>query len=682
MNLKNKSLITYSPLYFLIGLHAAALLLGIDQLWGINFSKFLPTWWVWLTIIIPTLLLIPSVSKWLIRRLDIWSDQLFQNRGRRIIFLVLFSIILLVLWFIFRQKVFFLGDGILRINLISKGEFWIPVEMGDFFIHSMLYRFFLEPFGMSAAFSYHYISVFSGIAFFIGAYNLARYLNPSQSLTILLAFMSSGLTVLFFGYVESYSIVAALIPYLILLALKVIDNKTGKTAFIFLFLIAGLIHSVVHLICFGVLLIVLIASHVKSSMQAKKISIYLIGAALLCIILLYLFRFQGFSFAERYLIPIFPNTGKELGLFSFGHLSNVINWTLLSGLVALILFIFYPVSSGGQIDNSHKRILLSIWIIVPSVLFILLFIPHLGGPRDWDLFSLPAFLLIPGAVIAYFSRGERVLPVQLVPAIFLSFCITISFVAVNNSKTLSVGRFSEIIEIGKTGSLFNEYAMLYSFAENNSLPGNKKLEYGLKAWQQPGFKKADTIFMANALGRIYVNAGDEEMAQYFIDRAFAIDSVNLGTHLLLADYYRRFGSRHNLIKLAERIENYFYNDIYGLMNAGIIFLENNIIERGGANLKQAFALDSTDERVLLNYGIYHYQIENYERCLDVFGRLPADTPENFPAYFYMAETYLQLGKIDLARQAINQAEKLVSSSQQTSMVNGLKQKIYNHKSIP
>ncbi len=679
MNFKKYSLITYFPLHLLVGLHAAALLIGINQLWGINFAKFLPTWWLWTTILIPVLILVPSVSNRLTRHLDIWSEQLFQNRGKRLSFLVLFSIILFAVWIIFRQKAFFLGDGILRINLISNGEFWIPVEMGDFFIHSMVYKYFLEPFGISVAFSYHFISAASGIAFFIGAFQLARYLCPSHLLTILLAMISSGLTVLFFGYVESYSIVAALLPYLILLALKAVDGNAGKTGFIILFIIAGLIHSVIFLILFGTFLIVLMVSRIKSSEQGAVLFKYLGLATVLLIVLLYLARFLELPFAERYLMPFILRDGIGLGLFSLNYIFNIINWILLSGLVAIILFVSNLTSISVKRDiKNYKRLLLSVWLIVPSLLFILLFIPHLGGPRDWDLFALSVFLLVPGAFITYLSKGERVLPVQLMPVIFLSLCIIISFAAVNNSKTLSTQRFSEIIEIGKTGSLFNEYAMLYSFAENNFFTESTKLEYGLKAWQQPGFKKADSIFMANALVRIYINAGEKEQAQYYINHAFNADTADLNTHLLMADYYRQFGTPEDVLGLAARLEDLFSDKAYGLMNAGIIFLKNNFIERGGANLKKAFALDSTDERVVQNYGIYYYQIKNYEQCINLFDRLSDDTPTNFPAYFYKADAYLQLGKIDLARQAIKQAEKLTGSSQQDGMVSNLKQKIYNH----
>jgi len=682
VNYRNITGGTYSFLYVIMGLYITAVLTGIDQLWGINFAKFLPLWWVWLTIIIPAFMLIPAVSGYLIRHLDRWSDHLHRNRGRRISFLVLFSVGLFIVWFIFRQEIFFLGDGFLRINLIANGEFWIPVELGDFILHSFVYEYFLKPIGLSPAFSYHYISALSGIVFFVGSFQLARYLNPAQSLLILLAMITSGMTVMFFGYVESYSIVAGFIPYLVLLALKIVDGKISKAGFIITFIIAGLMHSVIFIIFSGVLIIVLTSSHIKTSDQAKRLSKYFALGIILILVLLYLARLIGLTFADRYLMSFFPTEKYGNGIFSLDHMFNIINWILLSGLTALILFISNLFSATATVTANRdcfadKRVLLSVWTTVPPLLFIFLFIPHLAGPRDWDLFSLAVFLLIPGAFIAYMSRGKRVLPPQLIPALFLSLCITISFAAVNNSKKLSATRFTEIIELDKSGNLFNEYAMLFSYADNNNLPREQRLEYGEKAWRQPGFKKDDTLFMANALGRIYINAGEKKSARYYIDYAFGSDSADLGTFLLLADYYRRFGQWDDLITVAERIEDIFSDDIYGLMNAGIIFLENDIIERGGENLRQAFTLDSTNERILLNYGIYQYQIGNSERSINLFSRLSAERPINFPGYYYMAEVYLELGKIDQARQAIEQAEKLVSTSQQTSMVYSLKQKIYN-----
>ena len=671
------SLVLYFSLYSIIGLFAASMLLEIKTLWGINFGKFLPNWWLWVSIAIPIIVSIPAISNRLKYYLNTWSEELSGNRNRQIGFLLFSSIILSILWFVFRQKAFLLGDGNLRINMISMGKSWIQVEMGDFFIHSIVFKYFFEPFGLSASYSYHFISILSGVVFFAGAYYLARYLSRNQSLIILLAMLSSGMTVLFFGYVESYSMAAAFIPFLILSALKAIDQKSGRGAFIILLIIAGLLHSVIFLICFGALLIVLVFSRINSEKRARKFSIYLGIAAILLIIILYLLRIQGLSYAENLLIPLVYVDKAKSGLLSANHFINIVNWLLLSGLAALILFVSILVSSDKESDSNYRKTLLSIWIVIPSILFVLLFFSHLGGPRDWDLFSLPVFLLIPGAFILFFSSGRKNLPIQLLPAIVLAFFITVSFVIVNNSKSLSVKRFAEVIELDSNSNHFNEYTMLFSFAEKNNLPLNQILNYGLLAWQQSDLNKEGTNFLANSLGRIYIDLGDNRLARYFIDQAFLIDSADLGTHLLLTDYYWRYGSRNRLLGLAKRIEKIFPNDIYGLMNAGIIYLDNNIIERAGECLRRAFAIDSTNSEVLINYGIFHYQVEDFERCLDLFGRLSSDNPDNFPAYYFTAAAYLQLGKADLARNALELAEKIAISSEQISMVYDLKHQINN-----
>lgn len=677
MRIINSSSVLYFFLYCFISLFAASMLLEIKSLWGINFGKFLPDWWLSVSIAIPIIISIPAISNRLKKYLDSWSEKLNNNRKKQISFLAFSSVALSILWFVFRQKAFFLGDGNLRINLISKGESWIPVEMGDFFIHSVLFKYFLEPYGLSASYSYHIVSILSGVLFFVGAYYLARYLSSNQSLIILLAMLSSGMTVLFFGYVESYSVVAAFIPFLILSALKAIDQKSGSGSFIILLIIAGLLHSVIFPICFGILFIVLLFSKIDSEKRAKKFSIYLGMVTLLLIIIFYLLRYQGLPLAEKYLIPLVNIDGGTSGFFSANHFLNITNWILLSGLVGLFLFVSILVSSDTKSNNNYGRILLAIWIVIPSLLFILLFIPHLGGPRDWDLFSLPVFLLIPGAFILYFSSGKKNLPAQLLPAIVLSFFITVSFVAVNNSKTLSVKRFAEVIELDSSGNNFHEYIMLFSFAEKNNLPPNQILNYGLMAWQRSDLKKGGTNFLANSLGRIYIDRGENKLARYFIDQAFLVDSADLGTHLLLTDYYWRFGNREKLLRHAERMKKIFPKNIYGLMNAGIIYLDNNIIESAGECFQRAFAIDSTNSEVLINYGIFHYQVVDFRRCLDLLGRLTSDNPDNFPAYYFMSAAYLQLGKLDLARNALEQAEKIAISTDQTIMIADLKHQINN-----
>ena len=91
---------------------------------------------------------------------------------------------------------------------------------------------------------YRIVSIVSGLFFIDGLLRLAFYLDREKGFLYFLLFFSSGVTVLFFGYVESYSIAAALLPYVVLAALKTLDNKSGPAGFIVLYIILALVHVV------------------------------------------------------------------------------------------------------------------------------------------------------------------------------------------------------------------------------------------------------------------------------------------------------------------------------------------------------------------------------------------------------------------------------------------------------
>jgi len=587
--------------------------------------------------------------------------------------------LLLVLFLSFSSTTMLLGDGTLRANQIHKGQVLLPTEILDFIVHAVLFRFVFHPLGLSVSDCYNVVSALCGVIFVIGISRLVNYLNPKQSLVTFLLMLTSGITVLFFGYIESYSLLAALLPYIVLSGLNVVDGQAGRTSFVLWYIFAGLVHVVSLFLFFGSLIVILRFRPDQEPLRGKRVSLYLAATILVVLALAYTGQVAGVGDISRYLLAPFPQEGYRQGIFTVNHWLNILNWLLLSALP--FLFLLGAVRAKKRVTDHalSGRSLYALWIIIPSLLFMFFFVPQLGGPRDWDLFSLPAFLLIPSILIIYFSRQRRLLPPQIIPLIFLSACTTAPFAVINNNVVKATDRFVEIIEVAKFKNLTKEYKTLLNFAQTRPEISRQRLEYALKVWEQPPYNKSDSAFILSRIGDIYLGRGDSAHALSYLTMAIAVDTIELNSYLSLTRYYDRYGTRQDLLALAETLERLFPQKALAIMNAGIIYQRLGETERGEHNLEQAFYFDSTDYFVLLNYSILQIQKQNFQRCLEVLPGALEINPESFLANYYLSLANISLGNVSQARAYLGKAEALTKNSSQRQMVQDLKGKFQSPK---
>lgn len=660
-------------LFFLL-LFAAANLSGIRQLWGFNFLKFLPSYWTYLSLAVAVILVLPTVSGKIASASGSFSQALVADKARRIKFVIVCSLLLLPLFLYFSSATTLLGDGTLRKNQIYKDQVWLSTEILDFFTHAVLSKYIFRPLDLNVSQCYHVVSALCGVVFVNGIFRLAYYLNPHQVLIPFLLMLSSGMTVLFFGYVESYSILAALLPYLMLCGLKVIDGRSGTIGFIAWYLIAALVHSLSVFLFSGALLFILLVRHGENAPREKRVSRYLAAAALVALAVAYVGRVAGIGDISRYLLALLAQEDYRQGIFTANHWLNLLNWLFLSALPFLFLSPFI-VKKRAPNPALSRRSLFALWMIIPSLLFMFFFVPQLGGPRDWDLFSLPAFLLVPSALIIYFARYRRSLPHQIIPIIFISVCTTASFAAVNSDTVKATDRFVEIIEVSQFKDLVKEYATLVSLAENRPKIRRRRLEYALKVWEQLPYTRGDSVSALAKIGNIYIDRGDSARALHYLRVALSLDTTRLSSHLSLVQYFDRFGTPQDLLTLAEKLERRFPDNPRALMEAGITFQQLGEVERGGRSLQRAFDLDSAEYLVLLNYSILQIQQENYDRSIELLQRVLKLNPESFAANYYLASAYAGRGEVTAAREYLSRAEKFADKPVYKQMLQQFKQKL-------
>jgi thioredoxin-like negative regulator of GroEL len=649
-------------------LFAAGLLFDVPQLWGINLGRFISGAAAPAVLVLVALLMWDTISRPVMSRLDRFSILMAERKRLRLLMVTGIAALATLLFAWFYSVTSLLGDATLRLNQVEDGLIFLPTEIGDFLLHTLLYRVIFLPHEIIAERCYNIVSIACGPFFVIGCWRLSAYLRSHQSLILFMAMLSSGMTAFFFGYMESYSILGAMLPYLVLSALKVVDGRSSRISFVWLYLVAGLIHSASLFLFLGVLLLIWNLPRDPDEVVEKRLHRGLIGFFLILLMVACLLSWSGWFGLERFILSPFGQKGYRLGLFTVLHAFNVLNWLLLSALPFVLLLPILVMKPARDSSGDRRRIMLAFWLMVPAAMIILFFTPQLGGPRDWDLFSLPAFILIPASLIAYFARFNRSLPSHIMPVIVVAAFTTFSFAVTNSSPVRAVDRFVEIIETSRFKNQIHEYVSLMDHAKQFPRLSHRRLEFALKAWDQPPYKQADSNYVLNYLNWMTHYRSQDGHVPVNLPQILASDSTNISRQSLLAEYFLRFGKAGQLTWLADRLQRVFPDHPEALRQAATIYLKLNRVDRCGEAFQRAYRLDSSDVSILIGFAAYQYQVEDYERAVQLLERAVMVNRSSFLANHNLAVAYIELKRIESAVEYLARAESLIASKSHARMV--------------
>ncbi len=655
----------------MLAIFALANLAGIEKLWGMNFLKFFNKSLTIFALLSISLFFVPGISKITADAINECGHRLKENKKRQFTFFALTATVLIMIFLLFSSSATLLGDGSLRVNQVEGSRWWLATEPLDFFLHAVLFRFIFEPLGADAENCYRWVSVLSGLLFLFGAYRLAAYLNPKKWPLNLFFMATSGLLVLFFGYIESYSPAAALIPLVFLSGLKTIESSGSKTAFLILFVITGLLHLVTAMIFSLGAVLVIVLKDSFTEFQVKKVSRFLaifIGAF---IAVIYAARYSGLGHLDRYVLGIFPGPENTQGILTINHWLNVLNWIFIAALPALILAPALVKLRGRTDDKQPARMHFALWCSVPPLLFLLLFTPQLGGPRDWDLFSLPVFTVMLSVLAVFHCQKTGGLPHQILPVIVISFWIVFGFAGVNSSKVKAAERQQEIIEFHRFKNLFKDYANLFQHAEGIDQLQAMRYQYALQAWQEPPLTKTDSVYILDRLVYMALERSDSAAFFKFLNLAVNIDTTDVYGHLLLLNYYNQFESLEKVLGEARLIEKRFPDNTVALAALGVVYSQIDSTEKAETYYAKAYLLDSSRFDINLNYGTLLYQNKKPEHGLKLLRRAHQIKPDDFLVNFHLSSVHFQTGRLDSARHYYEKASPLAKQSNELQLLKQL-----------
>ncbi|MGB2697379.1 MAG: tetratricopeptide repeat protein [Candidatus Zixiibacteriota bacterium] len=495
-----------------------------ERLWGINHLAYFPLELGILLLIVFFLLLIPGINFKVRNTLRIPLELIYNftfGRSKRLWF-VLFSLLSLPLFWVFRTRTHFLGDGYQVIDNLQKGEFFIKwTEPVETLIYVHLYKLLHNLLNVDAATLYELVSCFYGAILILLIFLLVDFLGQDKwEKLFLFPFIAlMGSIQLFCGYAEHYSLSYILIFAFIFLSLKYLKGEGNPFLPLLLIVLASFSHvSAFYLLPSVFVLYVLGYQKEKGTpfLENKENWAFLFFVLTTILILLYI-REYSWTVGNRY-VPVFGGDHYAPGysLLSWPHILDILNQHLLISPLGFILLISIW-ACFKVFDFRDKPVVFLSFILLLGLGFNFVMYPGLGMSRDWDLFSSTAigYTILAGYLFLKVA-GKRINWGYLGSVLIITtiFC-TLPWVMLNTSQHKTIERFRNLLDLDPQKSRNGHHTLSVYFEERGMTEQSKKENNKLKEL----FPETDLITSSAR----YIHDGKIEQGITLVERAIVMN---------------------------------------------------------------------------------------------------------------------------------------------------------------
>lgn len=485
-----------ASLVVLLILISAASFLPDKRLWGVNHLAFYPLPARIIALILMSLSFLPPVAR-KIYALVAGSLDILMSRRRLLMWLmVIISLTSIFIFFHFQSSTLLLGDGHLVVrnfeyasegytNVVTRDIKTIlekiEIAKGATILYYIAVKISEEIFSSTPVNGIKAFNcILGGIFIFIFLRIFLLSSIPAE-LRIWLAILvlSSGTMELFFGYVENYTPLIFFASLFLLSGFFLIHRSRKYWIFINLLclLIGIFIHVQATLLVpsFLFLLVWTLAG------KHRETALRWLTPSLAALILAGTFIARAFTGFGKHILTL-RTTGDFYGIITPSHWLDILN-ELLILMPTFFLFVIMAAltlrrtgkrsirdetmkkpgkpSSAKNIRSGEWFSLKAEWhftllLLVPSLLFLVLFKPEIGMPRDWDLFTLTFLGLLPLALLIMNrflkQTGIKAIYSITVPAAVMSILAGIAWIGVNAAPSRAAGRFEQILGYDRTNS--------------------------------------------------------------------------------------------------------------------------------------------------------------------------------------------------------------------------------------
>ena len=584
--------ITVASIYLAISFMCA--LFSTDDIWGLSHLYLNSSVFIF-ALVIELLVLVGYINFATLASIHV------SSRAKHFIaFLALLTATLLFVHF--RSRIHLLGDGDLLVRdigaLASHRRLGSSFEPLWLFIVDRLFLLFGQA-DKNAELALRIPSYLSGLSFIVLVIIFTRQfaLATEDSWLARVALLSLGTMQLFFGYIEVYATVVAVVMLWMVLGTLEGFSLIRIFAMGILLGLAYLLH---------ISLIALTPSllyYVYAAGKGHRIMfrLYLLIAALLplCIIVLGGGSLLGVhwilepdSTRISHLLPFSGGLGHYAAyhLVSVGHFADLLNICLLACPLVIALL---PLSlhAGFPCDNKARFILI---VAAGLTLFVFVANPEIGAFRDWDLLALPAVPITAYMFIVYGrTKGRpRYFKCIIWAVIATTGASTISWIVVNATPDLAVNRYANILS---TASL-SPHARSYAWESlGTHYRKNRDLPSAAEAYMQAVVADPDNPRLLSLAGVASHDVGDSEAGLNLLMRSVRASDAKVPEYLdNLAAVFTSIGNHPAAVSLFRRSVNVDPGNARRYRNLGLALINAREYVAAAETLSAANRLDPSD----------------------------------------------------------------------------------------
>ncbi len=424
----------------IIALRIIGIFLPEYRLWGTNHGAF----WDFSIYVYLGLITVLFASLYLALKGNLAEsiDRLFvESSGiKQHLFLIVIAALSFVLSIVFKVDSYFLGDSAV---IIANPEMTVKVrEIGEVYIHILVMNWLGEPTSENILWTYQYLAIGSGVlyALLIVYYSRKIIENSWGQVLFVLSMLMSASVMLYYGYVENYSIVTLTLTVLVLSSINSLKHNKKSFIPIILFIVSVALHLVSLVYLPAVLFYVVYTfgnESIKGLLSRHYFKLILLGCGLFLITYM-LSKLVGGMFWQLAFLPVLGDqfTTDNYYLLSFSHIVDYVNLLIFLVPVTLLVFALKVLKVFSNIASKHNGVIGFLSFAMIFGMIAAFFIePKLGMARDWDLMStmMIGALIFGLFYIVHLKTNLNTQMIICVSTIVVLLSIYIPWLGLNNS---------------------------------------------------------------------------------------------------------------------------------------------------------------------------------------------------------------------------------------------------------
>ncbi len=507
------------------------------RVWGLSHWAFWGDAFPWF------LALLSAPLPWIFQRLVKAASPGGESVSRGALPIVAVAALSGVIFWMFRAKLHFLGDGYQSLSLLARDPPFVKGTAPLLQLVLPRLRTFLGTDAEAAALSaYQIVSILSGVVFMVATACFARtaFSQRVDRIFFFALCATSGAVLLFFGYVENYAPFVALTAVTCFTAVAALEGKIRKTWVLLPAIPMTCAHAFGPIAIPAIAWVLLWGSRPERRWTAIPRGIRAAAlAALLTLAGFVILRVVKSNMqVQLALLPVSRTWYSADGytLFSRAHVVDFVNlvFQLFPGLLVLAaLFAFHP-PRGASFSAVRTFFVL---LLVPQWLAVFALDPKIGMARDWDLFAFAGVPLVILSGLGALRGGKKsgMGREAVLLAAILGFFVLGVRVLEARSPVVSIARFRVILDLDEARSRTGRALLIkhYSKTGQKELADAEIARYEALLPQREMVRQADEHHRAGRFGES-IRICREVLA---MDPAFNEANMLLGESLLMSGEY-------------------------------------------------------------------------------------------------------------------------------------------------